>query len=99
MRRKLAVLLVIALLIGISGCSKKEEPASVAEVPPAKQDVVTVAETFVDFAGDNPVRISGNTNKQQKLTMSEGSYSVKAKTQDPFSGLKRVVLGSSMYRY
>ena len=41
MRRKLAVLLVIALLIGISGCSKKEEPASVAEVPPAKQDVVT----------------------------------------------------------
>ena len=99
MRGKVTIVLImaLALLMGVTGCSGKKETVSSAEVPQTQEKQFVVQESFKDFDGDQLAKVSGNRDVKHKLSMSKGTYLFRVKSEDPYDALKRVYMGASLF--
>lgn len=105
MPKKITIGIVIVIFLFVTACGKSTKTLSNPEQAPINQTAnsnqqksvtdtngskAKVEEAFVDFQEGKPAKLSGNGNKEYKLTMTKGGFKLVIKTKDLQKGLNRL---------
>ncbi|AET66131.1 hypothetical protein Desor_0427 [Desulfosporosinus orientis DSM 765] len=100
MNKKIAIGICVIVLLFVTACGKSTGTSSGTQ--PQKSSAETlksnadqVEETFNDFKGNQPAKMSGSSDNEFKLAMPEGGYKIVMKTKDLSKGLKGLDLVSA----